>query len=623
MKFRTSIISFLVLIGLSWIILFQVFGEMEKSDFLKSHLIQVQTEHLNTCQEILKSYDSSQSERLLDCFHEMENNVDIILFGGEYGYLGFDATLTAEKSQSVTIKISNFDKSLNKFGQLIEQVSSGELNASLITSESIVKLEKQIEEIGKYFALKSKNNSNWKSSCMILLSIITTGFIISGSILFKKKYLIPINGLNEFSDSLNRGNYKANQSLVSNSQYDLLRQNLGKIGNRFQNIIEFIESISGGNLDSDFEIEGNDDQLGSSLLHLKDELKKVSQDERERRWANEGLTKFNDIIHVNNDDINALTEALISELVKYVSANQGAIFRIIEDNDEQMLELMSTYAWNRKKFIEKKLDLRSNLIGQAVLEREYMHIKNVPEEFVNITSGLGEATPRSLIILPLIFNDVCCGAIELASFNEFDENTISFLNKLSENIASAILNITSNAETKILLEESQSMTEQLKMQEEEMRQNEEELEAAQENLSRKLEEATQEMQNQLHKVEAEKKKNLAILEGSEDGVIMFKEDGTVEFINSTAAELFDVNKDEMLGKQIGGLLPIEIVKNNGERKVYYQGDGQFLPITLRTEISLQDHKGDELSLLVTASEGKVEEDTTFAFFIQKISVELF
>ena len=118
-------------------------------------------------------------------------------------------------------------------------------------------------------------------------------------------------------------------------------------------------------------------------------------------------------------------------------------------------------------------------------------------------------------------------------------------------------------------------------------------------------------------------KNIAILEGSEDGVIMFKDNGIVEFINSTAAEIFDVSKDQILGKHIGRIIPIEIVKDNGDSKVYYNGEGKFLPITLRTEITLQDKNGDELSLLVTASEGKVESDTTFAFFIQKISVELF
>lgn len=622
MKFNLTIAVFIIIV-LGWISLFQIFGKLEKSDFLRSHLCQEQLRLLNTCGDLLESKNASQNESLLECYNRFEKNMDLLLFGGEYEYAGIEASLTAKKSHLILFELSNFDNNLNKLGQLIGQFHEGTLDSNSFNYGLITNLSKQIIGLSDHYDLLSKSTSNWKITYTIFWTLITIGTLGISVVLFKKKYLIPIERLNKFSDSLNRGNYKANQSLVSNNQFKTLHLNLNKIGNRFQNVIEFIEKIGRGNMEVEIELEGDDDVLGKSLLQLKDELMEVSQEEQKRNWANEGLTKFNDIIYAHNNDINDLAQVLISELVKYVSANQGAIFRIVEEEDEQMLELMSTYAWDRKKYVEKKLDLKSNLIGQAVLEREYMLIKNVPEEFVNITSGLGEATPRSLIILPLIFNDVCCGAIELASFSEFDENKISFLNKLSENIASAILNITGNVATKKLLEESQSLTEQLRAQEEELRQNEEELQAAQENLSRKLDEATQEMKNQLSKVEAEKKKNIAILEGSEDGVIMFKDNGVVEFINSTAAEIFDVSKDQILGKHIGRIIPIEIVKDNGDSKVYYNGEGKFLPITLRTEITLQDKNGDELSLLVTASKGKVESDTTFAFFIQKISVELF
>ncbi|MCK5703117.1 MAG: GAF domain-containing protein, partial [Cyclobacteriaceae bacterium] len=458
---------------------------------------------LNTCGDLLESKNASQNESLLECYNRFEKNLDLLLFGGEYEYAGIEASLTAEKSHLILFELSNFDNNLNKLGQLIGQFYEGTLDANSFNYESIAKLSKQIIGLSEHFDLKSKNTSNLKITYTIFWTLITIGTLVLSVVVFKRNYLVPIHELNEFSDALNRGIYKSDQSSIPNNQFKKLHLNLSKIGDRFLNVIEFIEKIGRGNLELEIEVEGDDDMLGKSLHQLKDELKKVSHEEQKRNWANEGLTKFNDIIYAHNNDVNALAQVLISELVKYVSANQGAIFRIVEEEDEQMLELISTYAWDRKKFVEKKLDLKTNLIGQAVLEREHMHIKNVPEEFVNITSGLGEATPRSIIILPLIFNDVCCGAIELASFKEFDENKISFLIRLSENIASAILNITGNTETKKLLEESQSLTEQLRAQEEELRQNEEELEAAQESLSRKLEEATQEMQLQLNKVEAE------------------------------------------------------------------------------------------------------------------------
>lgn len=618
MKFNFIIAAFLIII-IGWISLFQISGRIEKSNFLKSHICQEQLRLVSSLRDFSASNNDSQNESFLNSFNSLVKNNDLLLSGGEYSYSGMDISLPAERTKTAITELVDFNLILEKVGQKVDQ-STHELSES---NELINKLAKQIADISVHFEFNSDGNSSGKFIYVFLLVLVTVAVPIISIALFKKEYLSPIDNLGEFSIELIHGTYHSDQYSKANKQFNKLYLNLNKIGKRLQDVILFIDHIGKGNMDVEFQTEGSEDNLGTSLLHLKDELRKANLKEQARRWANEGLTEFNKIIQENNDDVKALAQKLISETVKYVSANQGAIFQIINEEEEQSLELISAYAWEREKFVDKKLDLKSNLIGQAVLEREYMLIKDIPEEFVHITSGLGEATPQSLIIVPLIFNDVCCGAMELASFTEFDEKTVSFLNQLSENIASAILNITGNAETKKLLEESQAMTEQMKMQEEELRQNEEELEAAQESLSRKLEEATREMKNQLKNAEAEKMKNIAILEGSKDGVIMFKGNGTIEFINSTATELFNVNKNLMLGKNINKLISVEIVQDKEGDKVFFTHDGQHLPITLRTEILLEDKNGEELSLLVTLSKGKVDNDITFAFFIQKISVELF
>ena len=107
------------------------------------------------------------------------------------------------------------------------------------------------------------------------------------------------------------------------------------------------------------------------------------------------------------------------------------------------------------------------------------------------------------------------------------------------------------------------------------------------------------------------------------GILLIKGNGVIEFINSTASELFEVDKNEMIGKHIQKLIDVTIVQDKEDDKVYYTGNGARLPITLRTEILMEDKQGEELSLLITLSKGEVENDITFAFFIQKISVELF
>lgn len=630
MKFNFIIAAFLIII-IGWISLFQINGKIEKSNFLKSHICQEQLRLVSSFRDYSESNKVSQNESFLNSYNSLVKNNDLLLSGGEYSYSGLDISLSPERTELVVAKLSDFNLMLEKLGQTISQSSNKVLESNVPASpvsgldqELIEKLVNKIDEINSHFEFDSENYSAGKFMYILLLAFITIVASLISIALFKKEYRSPIAKLNAFSDELTSGTYNPDHHSVPNKQFNTLHFNLNKIGNRLQDAISFVDHIGKGNMDVEFQTEGSADQLGTSLLHLKDELRKANLKEQARRWANEGLTEFNKIIQENNEDIKVLAQKLISETVKYVSANQGAIFQIINEEDEQNLELISAYAWDREKFVDKKLDLKSNLIGQTILEREYMLIKEIPDEFVSITSGLGEATPQSLIIIPLIFNDVCCGAIELASFTEFDKKTISFLNQLSENIASAILNITGNVETNKLLKESQTLTEQLRIQEEELKQNEEELEASQDNLSRKLEEAIGEMEVHLKKIDSERAKNLAILEGCEDGVVMFNNKGVVEFTNSALEEILGQKKRHLVKNNISEILPVLMQKDDEDVfNMYYNTEGQNKLIGTRTEINMLDGNENELSLLVTFSKGKVGKDVTFAFFIQKISVELF
>lgn len=224
---------------------------------------------------------------------------------------------------------------------------------------------------------------------------------------------------------------------------------------------------------------------------LKENLNKleVSQkEERERQWANEGLAKCISIIR-NQHDSKVLGNELISFIVKYLKANQGGLFLLNDDNpDQPFLQLVAAYAYERKKYLQKRVELGEGLLGQAFLEKEYVYLTHVPKEYVNITSGLGESTPTTLLLVPLQFNEQVIGIIELASFHEFSEFQIGFVEQLGENIASNFQTIKTNEKTRMLLEVSQQQTEEMKSQEEEMRQNMEELSATQEEMSRKEQE---------------------------------------------------------------------------------------------------------------------------------------
>jgi CHASE3 domain sensor protein/putative methionine-R-sulfoxide reductase with GAF domain len=236
----------------------------------------------------------------------------------------------------------------------------------------------------------------------------------------------------------------------------------------------------------------NQDNLAGALLNMREQMKKVANEEQMRYWANEGEARFGEILRKNNQDMGALSQDIVANLVKYLKANQGGLF-LLNDEEEQKpcLELVACYAFDRKKFIQKRISIGEGLVGQAFQEKDVIHLTDIPNDYINITSGLGKANPTSLLIVPLQVNEQIYGVIELASFNTFAPHEIAFVRKLSESIAATISSVKMNEKTRRLLELSQQQAEEMRAAEEEMRQNMEELQATQEALNRRAQEQRQ------------------------------------------------------------------------------------------------------------------------------------
>lgn len=266
----------------------------------------------------------------------------------------------------------------------------------------------------------------------------------------------------------------------------------GIIGN-LRKTSSFIKEITNGNFEigwdgmNEANKDRNKDNIAAELLTMRDQMKKKQQEATRQNWVTEGLNRLSGILRDNQDDFQQSADKTISFLVKYLEAQQGALFVLNENEDSKTkyLQLSSCYAYNRKKFIEKRVEIGEGILGQAYLEAEPIIMTDIPAGYVSITSGLGDATPNCLIIFPLEHNDQVEAIIEIASFKVFDSFAMEFMSSASKTIASSIATAKTNEKTKELLEKSQKQAEELRAQEEEMRQNMEELEATQEEMSRK------------------------------------------------------------------------------------------------------------------------------------------
>ena len=176
-------------------------------------------------------------------------------------------------------------------------------------------------------------------------------------------------------------------------------------------------------------------------------------------------------------DLLTVGRLILSELAPVVSAQQG-VFYIMDSRqaDEPTLKLLASYAYKERKNIDNRFKLGEGLVGQCALEKEKILLTNVPADYIRITSGLGEATPLNIIVLPIVFEGQVKAVMELASFDRFSPTHQTFLDQLTESIGIVLNTIEANMRTEDLLKQSQSLARELQSQQEELQQTNAELE---------------------------------------------------------------------------------------------------------------------------------------------------
>jgi PAS domain S-box-containing protein len=418
----------------------------------------------------------------------------------------------AENSiESEVIPLTN--KLIEKLGIIANKQSEVTLASDAAVINSIDKLKTLTLILGSVFLIVS-------ISCAVLLVISITR---------------PVEFLKNIVEKLGKG------ELVEEKRAKFNHDEIGDMAIAMDNLVNglkgttlFAENIGNGNYNTAFQPLSEHDVLGNALINMRNNLSKVAEDDKKRNWATEGMAKFGEILRTNNSDLLKLSDEIISNLVKYLKANQGALYIIddVQEADEATMAMKACYAWDKKKFQNHKIFKGEGLAGQAWQEGDTVFLSEVPQNYVRITSGLGDANPSSVLIVPLKVNDQIFGVVEIASFNVFQDFEMDFVQKIAESIASTISTVKINAKTQRLLEESQEMTEQMRAQEEEMRQNMEELQATQEEMQR----STSETESTMIAVHGA----LAVADYGMDGIMLKA--------NSNYLEIYGYAQDEVLGE---------------------------------------------------------------------------
>ncbi|HEY8938187.1 MAG TPA: GAF domain-containing protein [Cyclobacteriaceae bacterium] len=336
-------------------------------------------------------------------------------------------------------------------------------------------------EQAKFQAMDQRRKTNlWFT---IIFSASLFALIIYVIMAISKSITSPIKETEQILQSLSSGEVPDVKEYKGRDEFSRMLRSLKLFNSHIHSLMDFVRNVSQNNFAVQAQMFEGRGPIAASLVSMRNNLQHAYTVESQRTWASKGIAELGELIRRQENSAELYDKAL-SFIVKYLEVNQGVLY--IHNESTNALDLVAAYAYGRKKFIVASLNPGEGLAGQIFLEKEISILKNVPKEYIKITSGLGEASPRILVISPLINNDEVLGVLEVAGFNDLGDYKLEFIKKISEELAAIIKSTKVNTQTKELLLASQQQAEELKSQEEEMRQNMEELQATQEGMGRML-----------------------------------------------------------------------------------------------------------------------------------------
>jgi len=462
----------------------------------------------------------------------------------------FDQLIAIEKDiMAQLVSFEDYEDAMVKW-QATEAIENEVLPRTQQLKESLYQLSEFKREEADEAQASILASSERLFNIILVLGVLTIVIGLAGAVWVSRSITRPVNILKALIQKLSKGDLPTQEeqeqkwAKFNKDEVGDMALAVDELVDGLRDTSEFAERIGQGDYQADFSPLSEQDVLGNALLDMRGNLKKVAEDDKKRNWATEGAAKFGEILRQNNNDVSELSHNILTNLLKYLGANQGGLF-IIQDTDgaEPFMTLESCFAWDKKKYVEQKIYRGEGLVGQAWQEKDTIFITEVPDDYISITSGLGDANPTCILIVPLLVNEEVYGAIEIASFRTFEDYEVEFLKRIAESIASTISSAKINSRTQKLLEESTQMTEQMRSQEEEMRQNMEELQATQEELSRKQK-----------SMEDRESRIRAVLDTALAAFISIDDEGYLDFFNKNTEQLFGYHGEQLTQCHVSKLL---------------------------------------------------------------------
>src|SRR5207248_71537 len=227
-------------------------------------------------------------------------------------------------------------------------------------------------------------------------------------------------------------------------------------------IAEVATAVTKGDLTRSIALEAQGEMaaLKDNINEMIRNLRETTQKNTEQDWLKTNLAKFTRMLQ-GQKDLLTVGRMILSELAPTVNAQQGVFYVVDGQKNEEAtdaeLKLLASYAYRERKGVNNRFKFGEGLVGQAALEKERILLTSVPDDYIQISSGLGEARPLNIVVLPIVFEGQVKAVMELSSFERFNSTHQAFLDQLTESIGIVLNTIEANSLTEDLLKQSQSL----------------------------------------------------------------------------------------------------------------------------------------------------------------------
>ena len=412
----------------------------------------------------------------------------------ENALITIEATVDKYMKNMVVIeRMVNENKSIKDIDHKVKINDGPALEALLIFDDA---LREKLESTSSNMLGTIETVNHVALFSMLIIALLLVGFMLFITGTFKRiiKTIVQTKKLLQY---VSEGNLDESRLVQFNQSSHLKKKQLYEIAemesalstliNRLKQVSSVAENVEAGHYDDNINLYNEKDILAIAVNNMIDALKKFSEENKQEAWLKSGQIALIDEIRME-EDIKAICQRALDYVTNYLDGSAAVCYLAAQD---ETFNLICSHAFDNRKWTMTSFVKGQGLVGQVALEQKPMIISDVPKDYIQLNSGLGEQVPQQILLFPCILNNEVKCIMEICSFSRFNETALSFIKLVQENIAISITASQNKQDMALLLQETQEQSESLQQQQYALKSTNEELEEQTQALKQSEEELRQ------------------------------------------------------------------------------------------------------------------------------------